>query len=69
MGAGLGPSHPHRAWRSGQTEGSYQPEPHQPEPQQVNNYQGCRQAPYKSQCRRSQVSQQLSADEFHFLQG
>jgi len=60
MGAGLGAPHPNRSWRNGQTEGS-----HQPEPQQINNYQGCRQAPDKSQCRPSQVS----AGEFHFLQG
>jgi hypothetical protein len=64
MGVGLGTPHPNRLWRSGQTERS-----HQPEPQQVNNHQGCRQAPDKPQCLPSQVSQQLSVAEFHFLQG
>jgi hypothetical protein len=68
MGAGFGTPHPNRPWRSGQTEGSHQPEPHQPEPQQVYNHQGSGQAPDKPQCRPSQVSQQLSAGEFHFLQ-
>jgi hypothetical protein len=64
MGAGLGTPHPNWLWRSGQTEGS-----RQREPQQVNNYQGCRQAPHKPQCLPSQVCQQLSAGEFPFLQG